>query len=287
MSVEDAVMSLPSANDRPNPIGVPYLVTHATSAITAAGLFIVSIVFGHWSHAAPLFTTSMVAYATDTHTRVRWSVEMVPLLPLILTLCALTAAYHVGALFLWRRDKASWLSEGRAPLRNVHTALTSPLRLCIVLYAAGLHEATTLGVFFVNRWLIFSLIWMYERISRPVNEEKWSLPTGTQRGMVWIIFGAYTLSFVLGIVAVVNVNMVASTVDNTFGLVLFATHSITGALSVFGHCLVSMQPPREFWKTEFFVTISETCDLTLIVVLLLVYQLTRPVYVWNEMTWSY
>ena len=264
-----------------------FFALHGVSALVHFSLLLITILLSNWNVNAPIFSTSLVDEPNANFIRTVWMKTAVYLVPIFTFLHGFSFTFHLGTLFLWRRPYLRWRKDAMSPLRWMHSSLTSPVRSALIIYAAGIHEASAIALIFLIRLIIHFVSLSNEFVSRSIDGNTWTLSPRTRFWLGIMVLTAAFIIWVTATVLIINVNVVSNSTDNTFGIVLFATHSIFIIISYANHGIFLLQKPSSYFRSEYLAIISESLDAVVTTTFFLVYILRNEEYIWGEKAWGY
>lgn len=263
-----------------------FLSLHGTTAVIQFALLVLTILLSNWSISAPVFSTILINERNFDFVRAKWTRTTVYLLPIFVYLHTVSFIFHMGTIFLWRRPYLRWRQDAISPLRWLHTILTSPVRTGLVIYAAGIREGSAIALIFIIRVLthIFSL--SNELVSRTVNGISWSIGQRTRFSLMFLfLFGAF-LIWITCVAFIINAHIDPMSVSDTFGIALFAAHTLFIIISYANHAIFLMQSPNQYYKSEYIMILSETSDMIVISLLFLTQIMQKEFYTWDDKYWT-
>ena len=264
-----------------------FFALHGISAIIHFSMLLITILLSNWNVNAPIFSTNLVDEPNSNFIRTVWTKTIVYLVPIFTYLHGFSFTFHLGTLFLWRRPYLRWRKDAMSPLRWLHSSLTSPVRSALIIYAAGIHEASAIALIFLIRLIIHFVSLSNEFVSRSIDGNTWTLSSRTRFWLCIMVLTAAFIIWVTATVLIINVNVITNSVDNTFGIVLFATHSIFIVISYANHGIFLLQKPSHYFRSEYLAIISESLDAVVTTILFLVYILQKEEYMWGNKAWGY
>lgn len=264
-----------------------FLLLHSVSGIVQFSLLMITILLSKWDLFAPIFTTLLLDEPNSQYIRTVWVKTNVYLVPIFVYIHGLSFTFHLGTLFLWRRPYLRWRQDAISPLRWLHTALTSPVRTALVLYSAGIREATGLALIFLIRIMTHVVSLTNEIVSRTVNTMQWSLGPRTRLWLCVIILLTSLVIWMVTVVIIININTVTNAVTSVYGIILFISHSVFVILSYANHGIFLLQSPTRYYRSEYLAIICETCDAILVTSVFLNYVLRNSEYMWNDKVWQH
>lgn len=264
-----------------------FFALHGVSALIHFSMLLITILLSNWNVNAPIFSTNLVDEPNTNFVRTIWTKTTVYLVPIFTYLHGFSFSFHLGTLFLWRRPYLRWRKDAMSPLRWFHSSLTSPVRSALIIYAAGIHESSAIALIFLIRLIIHFVSLSNEFVSRSIDGNTWTLSSRTRFWLCIMVLAAGFIIWVTATVLIINVNVVTNSVDNTFGIVLFATHSIFIIISYANHGIFLLQKPSSYFRSEYLAIISESLDAVVTTIFFLVYILRNDEYMWGEKAWGY
>lgn len=264
-----------------------FFALHGVSALIHFSMLLITILLSNWNVNAPIFSTNLVDEPNTNFIRTVWTKTTLYLVPIFTYLHGLSFSFHLGTLFLWRRPYLRWRKDAMSPLRWLHSSFTSPVRSALIIYAAGIHESSAIALIFLIRLIIHFVSLSNEFVSRSIDGDRWTLSSRTRFWLCIMVLTAAFIIWVTATVLIINVNVITNSVDNTFGIVLFATHSIFIVISYANHGIFLLQKPSSYFRSEYLAIVSESLDAVVTTIFFLVYILRNEEYMWGEKTWGY
>lgn len=263
-----------------------FFALHGASSIVHFSLLILTILLSKWSIHVPVFTTVLLNERNNDFIRAVWTKTSVYLLPIFVYMHTLSFAFHIGTIFLWREPYLRWREQALSPLRWLHTSLTSPVRTAVVIYSAGIREGSAIALVFLIRLFTHVVSLSNELVARTVNEITWSISDRTRFFLTFMVLLIAFSVWMSCVAFIINVHTIPYAVDDTFGIALFASHSLFLVIGYANHAYFLLKPPTKYFKSEYVSVLAESSDAIVVTLLFLTQVMQKENYMWGSKYWQ-